>query len=80
MTGERLESSLWPKGRNFVSNTFNPGWNPNALYTPCDRAAMAGHDGWKTQFPELWWQPHFKITVYLHFLHRLLNSKDYVNS
>lgn len=75
----RLTNEDWPKGAKFVSGTFNPNWNPNALYAPCDRIAMDGHHGWRTQFPELWWQPTFKIQVYLHFLHRLLNSGDYVN-
>lgn len=75
----RLVNEKWPKGSKFVSNTFNPGWNPNALYAPCDRLAMPGHEGWQAVFPELWWQSHFKIQVYLHFLHRLLNSSDYAN-
>lgn len=79
-SSNRLESSQWPKGSRFVSNTFNPGWNPGALYAPCDRLAMPGHEAWKTQFPDLWWQPDFKITVYLNFLHRLLNSSDYAKS
>jgi hypothetical protein len=73
----RLESNKWPRGSRFVSNTFNPTWNQTALYAPCDRIAMAGHEGWKDQFPELWWQASFKITVYLNFLFRLLNSSDY---
>ena len=76
----RLASEKWPRGIKFVSNTFNPGWNPNALYAPCDRAAMPGHESWQQQFPELWWQSNFKIPVYLNFLHRLLNSADYANS
>jgi hypothetical protein len=76
-TNARLENNQWPRGRKFVNNTFNYGWNPNALYAPCDRIAMAGHDTWRTQFPDLWWQPSFKITVYLNFLFRLLNSSDY---
>lgn len=79
-TNSRLESNLWPKGSKFVSNTFNPNWNPNALYAPCDRIAMAGHNVWQTQFPDLWWQPSFRITIYLQFLHRLLNSSDYAKS
>lgn len=79
-TNTRLENNQWPRGRKFVSNTFNYGWNPNALYAPCDRIAMQGHDAWRIQFPELWWQSSFKINVYLNFLHRLLNSSDYANS
>jgi hypothetical protein len=76
-TNNRLDNHLWPTGGRIVSFTFKPSWNPNALYAPCDRIAMTGHEPWKQQFPELWWRPHFKITVYLHFLHRLLNSTDY---
>lgn len=76
----RLPSDQWPKGSKLVSNTFNPGWNPNALYAPCDRLAMPGHEAWQQQFPELWWQASFTLTVYLHFLHRLLNSADYARS
>lgn len=76
----RLNNAMWPKGSQFVSKTFNHSWKPNALYAPCDRIAMEGHEAWRTEFPELWWQPTFKITVYLNFLHRLLNSADYAKS
>lgn len=79
-TNTRLANSLWPKGSKFVSKTFNFSWNPNALYAPCDRVAMVGHEIWKTQFPEFWWQPTFQITVYLNFLHHLLHSSDYVKA
>ncbi|WP_052324153.1 hypothetical protein [Flavihumibacter sp. ZG627] len=75
----RLSNDNWPKGSKFVSTTFRPEWNPNALYAPCDRLAMPGHEGWQTVFPDLWWKPTFKIQVYLHFLHRLLNSGDYAS-
>jgi hypothetical protein len=79
-TNTRLENALWPTGKCLVSKTFNYNWNSNALYTPCDRVAMIGHDVWKTQFPELWWQSDFTISTYLHFLHGLLNSSDYAKS
>lgn len=76
-----LPLNEWPKGRNHVSKVFNPQWKQDALYAPCDRAAMdSGHQNWKTQHPELWWQSHFKITVYLRFLRELLISDDYKNS
>lgn len=75
-----LDVNQWPRGNKLVSFTFNFGWNTTALYAPCDRIAMIGHDAWRTQFPDLWWQSSFKITIYLAFLHRLLNSSDYVNT
>lgn len=79
-TNARLRNEHWPKGPKLVTPTFNYGWNANALYAPCDRVAMVGHDGWRTQFPELWWQSTFNITVYLHFLYQLLHSSDYEKS
>ncbi len=79
-SNQPLPNDLWPQGNKFVSATFRPSWNNKALYAPCDRIAMVGHEGWKTQWPNLWWQPTFKIDVYLHFIHRLLNSSDYANS
>lgn len=79
-TGARLDNGLWPRGSALVSFTFNFGWNATALYAPCDRVAMVGHDLWRTQFPDLWWQPSFQITVYLKFIHGLLHSSDYARS
>jgi hypothetical protein len=79
-TNSRLENAKWPKGPKLVTPTFNYGWNANALYAPCDRVAMVGHGNGRTQYPELWWQPTFNITVYLHFLYSLLHSSDYAKS
>ncbi|MDI1233378.1 MAG: hypothetical protein PSX81_03740 [bacterium] len=77
---ERLPDELWPKGIKVVSSVFNPGWNKTALYAPCDRVAMIGHENWKSEFPHLWWNPSFTIEKYLNFLYRILNSSDYANS
>ncbi|MEP7127883.1 MAG: hypothetical protein ABI729_03405 [Chitinophagales bacterium] len=78
---ERLANDKWPRGVNEVSKVFNPEWNGGvALYAPCDRIAMIGHEAWKAKHLHLWWQSSFKITVYLKFVHYLLNTKDYVNS
>lgn len=77
-----LAEGLWPKGNVIITSVFKPSWKPNglyALYAPCDRLAMAGHDQWKQQHKDLWWKPSFKIEKYLHYVHRLLNSSDYAN-
>lgn len=76
----RLDSNSWPRGSKFVNATFNYGWNANALYAPCDRVAQAGHDNWRNEFSELWWNADHTITLYLNFLYQLLNSSDYANS
>lgn len=72
-----LEPGRWPTGRHRLAGAFNPGWNATALYLPCDRLAIAGHDPWRTQHPHLIWSPAGDVTQYLRILHELLNSADY---
>src|SRR5579872_77481 len=48
-----LASALWPKGGQ-ASEVFNPSWNSAALYAPCDRVAMQGHDQWRALSAK-WW-------------------------
>ncbi len=76
-TNAKLAPGLWPKGAS-VASVFNPAWNDNALYAPCDRVAMQGHDDWK-RYPQWWWQPSFTIVLYLEFVHVCLNPADYEN-
>lgn len=74
----RLDSALWPKGPGNVSKVFNPAWNNGvALYAPCDRIAMPGHESWRPQFPNVWWEPSRTIVVYLEFVHSCLNRRKY---
>ena len=75
----RLAVELWPKSRGGrVAAVFNPSWkNGNALYLPCDREAIAGHDAWLTTLPELIWRPADGIVQYLETVYELLNSFDY---
>lgn len=70
----------WPRGNGGrVSAVFNPGWkNGTALYLPCDREALAGHDAWRTQMPSKIWSPATGITHYLELVHELLHCSDYV--
>jgi hypothetical protein len=76
----RLDPSAWPKGPGNVTKVFNPGWNNGiALYAPCDRLAMPGHESWKMQFPNTWWEPAFTIAVYLEFVHSCLNRRKYAD-
>lgn len=77
--GMPLPATQWPKGKGNVQCVFNPGWNASALYAPCDRRAMDGHDAWREVHPTLWWKPEFTIVKYVSFVHKLLHSEDYVN-
>lgn len=72
----RLDSGQWPKGGGNVSRVFNPAWNPSALYAPCDRVAMGGHDAWQQRFPNWWWKPTFTFIRYLQFVHITLNPNE----
>jgi hypothetical protein len=75
----KLPTAQWPKGGT-ISAVFNPAWNDHALYAPCDRVAMEGHEAWKTSSSQWWWQPTFTIVNYLEFVHVCLNPADYENS
>ena len=72
-----LPPNEWPKGEGNVSKVFNPNWNSTALYAPCDRVAMQGHDTWKTQHSSWWWTSDKTIVLYLEFVHRCLNPEKY---
>ena len=75
-----LEPGRWPTGRSRLAGAFNPGWNAQALYLPCDRLAIQGHDAWVTQHPSMIWRPSGDITQYLSVLHELLTSGDYTGA
>ena len=75
-----LDFAKWPRGRRYVSKVFNPRWNKGkALYAPCDRLAMIGHEQWKKTHPADWWSSSDSIEKYLNFVHGLLQLEDYVN-
>jgi len=74
-----LAFDKWPKssgGR--VGAVFNHKWkHGTALYLPCDREAIAGHDHWRTDMPSKIWRPEEGIGQYLELVHELLNCADY---
>jgi hypothetical protein len=73
-----LEHSLWPKGTALITQAFKPGWNGGTgLYLPCDRGAIPGHDGWKTQHPDCYWKSGFTIITYLECVRRCLCPLQY---
>ena len=73
-----LADSKRPHGASRVPKAFRTDWKEGtALYIPCDRVAIEGHDGWRTQHPSMIWNPVEGITLYLRVVHELLNSSDY---
>jgi hypothetical protein len=74
----RLENALWPRLTGKFARVFRLDWKGGiALYAPCDRMAMPGHETWQQQFPFWWWQPQFTIVKYLEFVHMCLNPLRY---
>jgi hypothetical protein len=77
-TNAKLEPNLYPRLNGKFKLVFRIDWNGgNSLYAPCDRMAMAGHDGWKQIYPYWWWTPEFTIVKYLEFVHLCLNPTRY---
>jgi hypothetical protein len=73
-----LVSNRWPQGTGRVAAAFNPNWNAAALYLPCDRLALAGHEQWLVQHPEKAWSPSRGIIHYLEIIHDLLASHQHL--
>lgn len=73
-----LEVALWPKGGGRIAAVFNPNWMSGiALYLPCDRTAIEGHDNWRNEHPAKIWNSEKGITQYVEIVHELLQSRDY---
>lgn len=70
-----LESEKRPCGKSRVSLAFRDG---PALYLPCDRKSIEGHENWRMQHPSMIWSPDGDITQYLRIVYELLNSRDYM--
>lgn len=73
-----LEFKNYPTGRHRAQMAFRIDWNNGqALYLPCDRIAIQGHEAWRTQHPSMIWSSADDITKYLRIIYDLLNSNDY---
>jgi len=73
-----LPRDRWPKGTSRVPLAFNPNWKDGtAIYLPCDRVSIEGHENWRNEHPSMIWDPVVGIAHYLRLLHELLNSGDY---
>jgi hypothetical protein len=74
-----LAFTKWPRGKGGrVTAVFRTDWKDgSALYLPCDRVTIAGHENWLTEMPSKIWRPKDGIVQYLELVHELLNCKDY---
>jgi hypothetical protein len=76
-----LAFDLWPRGQGGrVSAVFRTDWkNGSALYLPCDRESIVGHDNWRHEMPSKIWRPADGIVQYLELVYELLQSRDYIS-
>jgi hypothetical protein len=74
-----LQFDQWPRGNGGrVTAVFRTDWkNGTALYLPCDRESIVGHDNWFVEMPSKIWRPTDGLIQYLELVHELLNSRDY---
>jgi predicted secreted protein len=74
-----LAADRWPRSNGGrVGAVFNTGWKSgSALYLPCDRESIAGHDNWRTELPSKVWRPSDGIVQYLELVYDLLHCRDY---
>ena len=76
-----LAAARWPTGGECMRLAFRPEWkNGHALYLPCDRESLVGHDAWLSQYPQLIWKPAKGISHYLEVVHDLLQGHDDVSA
>lgn len=76
-----LAFDRWPRGQGGrVSAVFRTDWKDGtALYLPCDRESIAGHNNWHHEMPSKIWRPIDGISQYLELVHELLNCRDYAS-
>lgn len=79
LAGRILAFDLWPRGRGGrVSAVFRTDWKGGAaLYLPCDRESLVGHENWRRDTPSKIWRPADGVVQYLELVHELLQSRDY---
>ena len=75
-----LSPARWPRGHERINAAFNPNWNAGALYIPCDRIAIQGHEAWRQQHPSMLWDPAVGIHRYVRVVSDLLSSPDYARA
>jgi hypothetical protein len=76
----RRPYNLGPNNCGRLAASFRPDWkNGTALYLPCDRESVAGHDNWRTEMPAKVWRASIGIIQYLELVHELLHCQDYAS-
>lgn len=76
-----LPANKWPRAGGRCGQALRPDWEQGtALYIPCDRKSIAGHDQWASLYPSWLWKPSIGITSYLNVVVELIGGADYVGA
>lgn len=74
-----LAPDAWPRTGPRFGVALRSDWQGGmALYIPCDRASIAGHEQWLQLHPAWAWDPKIGISRYLDVVWTMLNGEDYV--
>jgi hypothetical protein len=76
----QLEASQWPRVGSRAGQALRTDWQAgSALYIPCDRKSIVGHDKWNQLYPAWIWNPRVGLVRYITVVWELLNGDDYVS-
>ena len=76
---ERLAAMRWPRAGVRFGAALRTDWQGGAaIYIPCDRLSINGHDQWRQLHPAWIWEPETGIARYLDVVWTLINGDDYV--
>ncbi|WP_312563955.1 hypothetical protein [Diaphorobacter sp.] len=74
-----LPGPRWPRAGSRFGAALRSDWQGGtALYVPCDRASLPGHEQWLQLHPAWAWDPKIGISRYLNVVSTMLNGEDYV--
>lgn len=70
-----LAPTQWPRSRTNCGQALRTDWQGGtALYIPCDRQSISGHDQWAQLYPAWLWDPSVGLTRYLTVVSTLLRG------
>ncbi|WP_198386622.1 hypothetical protein [Burkholderia ubonensis] len=74
-----LPAQRWPRTGARFGVALRSDWQGGtALYIPCDRNSITGHEQWLQLHPAWAWDPAVGIARYLEVVWTMLNGDDYV--
>lgn len=73
-----LAPNRWPRAGARFGAALRSDWQGGtALYIPCDRRSIAGHEQWLQLHPAWAWDPSVGVARYLEVVWTMLNGDDY---